>query len=63
MSNSSNPMLLERWANKADLLQGKKSEYEALLQRELCDLDDDYQTLSFLSDELRLRANKLRQNK
>lgn len=60
-SNSSNPALLERWANKADLLQNKKREYELLLRSELGELDDDYQTLCFLSDELRLRANKLRQ--
>jgi len=62
-SNSSNPALLERWANKAASLQEKKSEYEALLHSELNELDDDYQELCFLTDELRLRVNKLRQEK
>ena len=60
--NTSNPALLERWANKADLLQDKKQEYEVLLQNELDELDDDYKTLCFLSDELKLKANRLRAN-
>ena len=61
-SNSSNPALLERWAKKVDLLQSKKAEYETLLQRELVDLDEEYQALDLLSGELKLRAKKIRQN-
>ncbi len=61
-SNGANLALLERWANKADSLQDKKREYEELLHRELNELDDDYQTLCLLSDELKLRASKLRQS-
>jgi len=61
VSNSSNPALLERWANKAASLQDKKIEYEGLLRRELSELDEDYKDLNCLADDLKLKANKLRQ--
>jgi hypothetical protein len=61
-SNTSSPTLLERWVNKAGKLQEKKAEYEALLQRELYELDNDYQDLRLLMDELTLRANRIRQS-
>jgi hypothetical protein len=62
-SNSSSPTILERWANKAESLKVKKAEYEVLLQRELGELEDDFQTLCLLVRELKLRAKNLRLNK
>ena len=59
-SNSTSAILYERWINKANSLQDKKKEYEELLRSELTELDDDYDTLHLLIDELKLRVKRIR---
>ena len=61
--DSSNLVLLERWITKANTLDAKKRDYETLLKSELNEIDDDYQTLRLLVQELNVRANKLRSDK
>ena len=41
-------------------LEAKKKHYEQVLQRELDGLDDEFNTLKFLAQELRVRANSIR---
>ena len=59
-SGSSSPTILERWVNKISTLEGKKRHYEEILRRELDGLDDEFDTLKFLSQELSIRARGLR---
>jgi hypothetical protein len=58
-SGSESAVIMDRWVNKVLMLEIKKQEYEALLQRELCELDDEFNTLRFLSQELQIRAKKI----
>jgi hypothetical protein len=60
---SSNATVMERWVAKVSALEAKKADYEALLQCELSEVDEQYQTLRFLSSELSVRAAKLRLGK
>ena len=62
-SGSSRPAVLERWVNKISTLEGKKRHYEEILRRELDGLDDEFETLKFLSQELSIRARGLRAKK
>ena len=51
---------MERWVLKIETLEQKKRHYEEILRRELDGLDDEFASLKFLSQELSLRARKLR---
>ena len=59
-SGSTSPSIMERWINKISTLEEKKSHYETILRRELDGLDDEFETLKFLSQELSIRARGLR---
>ena len=59
-SGSTSPSILERWVNKISTLEEKKRHYETILRRELDGLDDEFETLKFLSQELSIRARGLR---
>jgi hypothetical protein len=55
--------VMERWALKISALDTKKAEYENVLRRELDDLDGDLKSLSFLSQELTIRARGVRRQR
>lgn len=57
------PAILERWVVKIQTLEDKKRHYEEILRRELSGLDDEFDTLKFLSQELSVRARGLRSRK
>lgn len=59
-SGSRSPSIMERWINKIANLEQKKRHYEEILRRELNGLDDEFETLRLLSQELSVRANGLR---
>ena len=59
-SGSRSPAVMERWVNKIATLEQKKQHYEEILRRELDGLDDEFETLRLLSQELSVRANGLR---
>ena len=59
-SGSRSPAVMERWVNKIAMLEQKKQHYEEILRRELDGLDDEFETLRLLSQELSVRANGLR---
>lgn len=59
-SGSQSPAIMERWVTKVQALERKKQHYEAVLQRELDGLDDEFSVLKFLSQELQIRANIIR---
>ena len=59
-SGSSSAAVLERWVVKIAALEEKKKHYEDILRRELDGLDDEFETLKFLSQELSIRARGLR---
>ena len=59
-SNSSSAAVLERWVLKISTLEEKKRHYEDVLRRELDGLDDEFDTLKLLSQELSIRAKGLR---
>ena len=59
-SNSPSPSIMERWVNKISNLEQKKKHYEDILRRELTGLDDEFESLRFLSQELTVRARNLR---
>ena len=44
-------------------LEQKKSYYESILKQELHDVDDQYTSLRYLSNELQLRARNLQAQK
>lgn len=60
---SNSPAIMERWVLKIQQLEQKKRHYEDILRRELDGLDDEFDTLKFLSQELSIRANSLRYRK
>ena len=62
-SGSTSPAILERWVNRIAGLEEKKRHYEEILRRELDGLDDEFDTLKFLSQELSIRARGLRAKK
>ena len=59
-SNSPSPTIMERWVNKITNLEQKKRHYEEILRRELSGLDEEFESLRFLSQELSLRARNIR---
>ena len=59
-SGSQSPAIMERWVLKINALEGKKRHYENVLRRELNGLDEEFETLKFLSQELSIRAQGLR---
>ena len=59
-SGSRSPSVMERWVNKIATLEQKKQHYEEILRRELDGLDDEFETLRLLSQELSVRATGLR---
>ena len=59
-SGNRSPAIMERWINKIATLEQKKQHYEEILRRELDGLDDEFETLRLLSQELSVRANGLR---
>lgn len=59
-SGSRSPSVMERWINKISNLEQKKRHYEEILRRELDGLDDEFETLRLLSQELSVRARGLR---
>lgn len=62
-SGSQSPAIMERLVTKVQALEQKKQHYEAVLQRELDGLDDEFSVLKFLSQELQVRANSVRKQK
>ena len=62
-TGSQSPAIMERWVVKIGGLEQKKREYENILKRELSDIDDDFSTLNYLSQELQIRARGLRLSK
>jgi len=62
-SGSNSPTILERWVNRIANLEEKKRHYETILRRELDGLDDEFETLKFLSQELSIRARGIRAKK
>ena len=62
-SGSQSPKIMERWIMRIQGLQEKKRSYEDILKRELSELDDNFTSLRYLSDELRIRAAGLRSQK
>ena len=59
-SGSQSPAVMDRWVLKVRSLEEKKKHYEQVLQRELDGLDDEFNTLKFLAQELQVRANSIR---
>ena len=59
-SGSRSPAVMDRWVLKVQGLEEKKKHYEKVLQRELDGLDDEFNTLKFLAQELQVRANSIR---
>ena len=59
-SGSQSPAVMDRWVLKIRGLEEKKKHYEQVLQRELDGLDDEFNTLKFLAQELQVRANSIR---
>ena len=62
-SGSESPAIMDRWVVKIDNLEQKKREYEAVLKRELNDIDDDFSSLNYLAQELQIRARGIRRSK
>lgn len=59
-SGSQSPKIMDRWVMRIQGLEEKKRNYENILKRELTDLDEEFTSLRYLSDELRIRAAGLR---
>ena len=59
-SGSQSPAVMDRCVLRIQALEGKKAHYEEVLKRELSELDDQFASLRYLADELRLRAKGLR---
>lgn len=62
-SGCSSSSTMERWVVKIQALEEKKRRYEDILRRELTGLDDEFESLRLLSQELSLRARGLRSRK
>ena len=59
-NGSQSPKIMDRWIMRIQGLEEKKRNYENILKRELTDLDEEFTSLRYLSDELRIRAAGLR---
>ena len=62
-TGSQSPAVMDRCVLRIQGLEQKKHSYEDILQRELHDLDDEFTSLGYLSDELRIRARGIRAQK
>ena len=58
-TNSQSPAVMGRWILKIEGLEQKKREYEDVLQRELDELNSEFQTLRMFSQELQIRSRQL----
>ena len=62
-TGSQSPAILDRCVLRIQSLEQKKQSYEGILRQELHELDDEFTSLTYLSDELRIRARGLRAQK
>lgn len=62
-SGSQSPAILEKLVLRIRSLEEKRTYYEDILHRELTDLDDQFTSLRYLSNELQIRARGLRVQK
>lgn len=62
-SGSQSPAILDRLVLRIQGLEQKRSYYEGILSRELTDLNDQFTSLRYLSEELQIRARGLRGQK
>lgn len=62
-SGSQSPNILDRLVLRIRGLEQKRSYYEDILSRELTDLNDQFTSLRYLSEELQIRARGLRVHK
>ena len=62
-SGSQSPAIMDRLVLGIQKLEQKKSYYESILKQELHDVDDQYTSLRYLSNELQLRARTLQPQK
>jgi len=62
-TGSQSAAIMERWGRKIDALETKKRHYEELLKRELTELDEQYDMLRFLAQELAARVSKIQVNR
>ena len=62
-SGCNSAAVMERWVAKIRNLEDKKRRYEDILRRELDGPDDEFGTLRLFSEELSLRASRLRNGK
>ena len=62
-SGSQSPAIMDRLVLGIQKLEQKKSYYESILKQELHDVDDQYTSLRYLSNELQLRARNLQAQK
>lgn len=62
-SGCNSPSTMERWVVKIQALEEKKRHYEDILRRELSGLDEEFESLRLLSQELSLRARGIRSRK
>lgn len=58
-TNSQSPAVMNRWIDKIDSLDIKKSQYEDILQRDLSELNSEFATLRMFSQELQIRSRKI----
>lgn len=59
-AGSQSPAVMDRCVLRIQALEEKKGRYEQILKRELSELDNQFTSLRYLADELRLRARGLR---
>ena len=62
-SGSQSTVIMERWVVKIKGLAQKKRENEAVLNRELSAIDDDFSAFNYLSQEFQIRSRGLRRSK
>lgn len=62
-SGCNSPSTMERWVVKIQAMEEKKRRYEDILRRELSGLDEEFESLRLLSQELSLRARGIRARK
>lgn len=62
-SGSQSPAILDRLVLRIQGLEQKRSYYEGILSRELTDLNDQFTSLRYLSEELQIRTRGLRGQK
>ncbi len=62
-TGSQSPAILERLSLRIKGLEEKRSYYEGILNKELTELNDQFTSLRYLSDELQIRARGLRVQK